>query len=505
MKFCEKLQKLRKEKGYSQEELADLLEVSRQSVSKWESGTTYPEMDKLLSLCKIFGVTLDDLTNDEVSTEKIKEKNQNSFSNLIYTLMEMINKSIEMFKNMSRRDILKCVMEMFILIIFLAVLYLPFDVVNNSISNIFINFPSSTFSVLMSIWMFISNTIYLVLVIAIFLYIYKTRYLDKFNLDEVISSKSDKEVEVEEVVLKEKVANKPKREKQSFIVFDILGAIFNFFVKMFLFFITIPTIFVFVALAIITVLALLIQFMGIHFIGLFIIFLGCSLVCFVVMEILIRLLFSNVIKFKKSFIVFTVGLIILAVGVATTTIEIASVKYIDEAPGNYIPKIQEVTVKMQDNLMISPYMYYYSLDFIEDENLRDDIKVSISYYEEFQTVGADIHDKYLTINNYTSFENFRNIWSLVKENLQDKECFNYNELSKIKVMVYTSSENIQKLKDNRKAFEQEREEINNRYNYYEEIIDSLNDELREKENKINDLEEQVYELKDKLNNIQSQF
>ena len=79
MKFCEKLQKLRKEKGYSQEQLADLLDVSRQSVSKWESGTTYPEMDKLLSLCKIFDVTLDDLTNDEISDKTIKEKSKNNY------------------------------------------------------------------------------------------------------------------------------------------------------------------------------------------------------------------------------------------------------------------------------------------------------------------------------------------------------------------------------------------------------------------------------------------
>ena len=42
MKFCTKLQKLRKEKHLSQEQLADMLDVSRQSVSKWEGGSTYP-------------------------------------------------------------------------------------------------------------------------------------------------------------------------------------------------------------------------------------------------------------------------------------------------------------------------------------------------------------------------------------------------------------------------------------------------------------------------------
>ena len=64
MKFNEKLQKLRREAGLSQEMLAEKLEVSRQAVSKWESGQTYPEMDKLIALCTLFGVSLDHLVRD---------------------------------------------------------------------------------------------------------------------------------------------------------------------------------------------------------------------------------------------------------------------------------------------------------------------------------------------------------------------------------------------------------------------------------------------------------
>ncbi|MCL1824256.1 MAG: helix-turn-helix domain-containing protein [Oscillospiraceae bacterium] len=64
MKFEEKLQKLRKEKGMSQENLAELLDVSRQSVSKWESGQSYPETEKLIALSDIFGVTLDSFIKD---------------------------------------------------------------------------------------------------------------------------------------------------------------------------------------------------------------------------------------------------------------------------------------------------------------------------------------------------------------------------------------------------------------------------------------------------------
>ena len=59
MMFSEKLICLRRERGLSQEQLADQLGVTRQSVSKWESGAAMPELVKLISLSELFDVTLD--------------------------------------------------------------------------------------------------------------------------------------------------------------------------------------------------------------------------------------------------------------------------------------------------------------------------------------------------------------------------------------------------------------------------------------------------------------
>ena len=69
MTLGEKLSKLRKEHNYTQEQLADLLGVSRQSISKWESDITYPETDKLIKMGKLFECSMDYLLNDTV-TEK---------------------------------------------------------------------------------------------------------------------------------------------------------------------------------------------------------------------------------------------------------------------------------------------------------------------------------------------------------------------------------------------------------------------------------------------------
>lgn len=70
MKFNEKLIELRKKEGLSQEELGYKLNVTRQTVSKWELGQTTPEMDKLVEMSKIFNISVDELVNDNETVEQ---------------------------------------------------------------------------------------------------------------------------------------------------------------------------------------------------------------------------------------------------------------------------------------------------------------------------------------------------------------------------------------------------------------------------------------------------
>ncbi len=94
MNFGENLKKLRKSKKLSQEELAEKMQVSRQSVSKWETGAAYPEMNNILELCKIFHCRINDLVNDSIldidsldeevkmNAVKFKKEQQNKMKNL---------------------------------------------------------------------------------------------------------------------------------------------------------------------------------------------------------------------------------------------------------------------------------------------------------------------------------------------------------------------------------------------------------------------------------------
>ncbi len=61
MSICEKIYNLRKKKNMSQEDLASVLNVSRQTISKWETGESTPDFDKIVPLCDFFGITTDEL------------------------------------------------------------------------------------------------------------------------------------------------------------------------------------------------------------------------------------------------------------------------------------------------------------------------------------------------------------------------------------------------------------------------------------------------------------
>jgi len=82
MEFNEKLQELRKNKGLTQEELAESLYVSRTAVSKWESGRGYPSIDSLKEISKFFSVTIDDLLSSEKIIYIAERENKSNIQNI---------------------------------------------------------------------------------------------------------------------------------------------------------------------------------------------------------------------------------------------------------------------------------------------------------------------------------------------------------------------------------------------------------------------------------------
>ena len=97
MEFNEKLQELRKRKGLTQEELAEVLYVSRTAISKWESGRGYPGIESLKRISEYFSVSLDELLSSEellTAAQEEGRKKEQHFRDLVFGLLDV---SVMMF------------------------------------------------------------------------------------------------------------------------------------------------------------------------------------------------------------------------------------------------------------------------------------------------------------------------------------------------------------------------------------------------------------------------
>lgn len=91
MEFNEKLQELRKSNGFTQEELAEKLYVSRTAVSKWESGRGYPNIDSLKEISMFFSVSIDELLSSEKLLLIAEKENKTNIKNICELLFSIID------------------------------------------------------------------------------------------------------------------------------------------------------------------------------------------------------------------------------------------------------------------------------------------------------------------------------------------------------------------------------------------------------------------------------
>ena len=93
MKLLEKIVRLRKVNGWSQEDLAEKLNVSRQAISRWEGATAQPDATNILQLSKLFGVTTDYLLNDEYESDndlpKVKQINSDGIHQIMILMVTL--------------------------------------------------------------------------------------------------------------------------------------------------------------------------------------------------------------------------------------------------------------------------------------------------------------------------------------------------------------------------------------------------------------------------------
>lgn len=120
MILADKIMNLRKQNNWSQEQLAEKLGVSRQSVSKWESGMSIPDLEKILKMSSIFGVTTDYLLKDEIEETKVEDVSETE-EKMCYVTVEEANAYMDLVQRLAKRfalGVLLCILSPVTLVVF---------------------------------------------------------------------------------------------------------------------------------------------------------------------------------------------------------------------------------------------------------------------------------------------------------------------------------------------------------------------------------------------------
>ena len=449
MKFSDKLQKIRKENNITQEGLADKLNVSRQAVSKWESGTAYPDTEKLIQISKIFNIKIDDLINDNQDTDKNKENIKKiDFMGIINQALEFISKSINMFWSMKFTEKIKCLFEMGILTLLIVGLSLiSTSVITNIIRRILIFLPDIGIYYISNLFETLLLLVWIVIGIIVIVKIFKNRYLDYYV---IVNDNTIDEKVIEEPIkeLKEKkeykiVIRDPK--DSSLHLFKKIGKIFMFFIKCFCLLLAIPLVLGFIFSMMMLVYSLFYILNGIFFNGITISLLGVLLFIYLLLEFIYNLIFNRVHLLNRIFIIFIISISLIGIGIGLSFVSISDFSYID----NQVNNKNTHMIEMDDNLVLD--FIRYETDNIIIDNSLDKIKIDISSYSEYDvylynyrrhTNNQDylVYDMSYELDELELYKNIMN-------NLKNKKITNYdNDIYDIK--IYISSDNLNKLKKN---------------------------------------------------------
>lgn len=475
MNFSDNLKKIRKEHHLSQEQLADKLGVSRQSVSKWESSLAYPEMDKLIQISKLFQVNLDDLLNCDIEEKNKEIRSKNSLNKYIDSFLDFITKTVEMFTRMSFKSKLKCIFEQTIIFVSLLVVFLLIGLILSSImSNIFVILPTGIENVISSLFYLMYFIIALVIGMILLTHIFKNRYLDYFEITSASNSNDSKTDEKSNLELndkKEKIVIRDPKDSDYKFIKGLMSAIVIFF-KIFLGFTVLVLCISLVFFLIAIICSFLIIKTKILFVGILLALLSCISVNIIFLIILINIIINRKNNKKLMLYIFIISLVLCGIGGGFTAIGFTKFDYITDMNLDFYRDDEEI-IPMQNNLLVVNYEWLDSLEFIEEN--RPDLRVVIRHPKS-DISKIVVHDNYFHLENQSSSG-----FEMLKDQINYINQFKIVDY-KLSLKIYTSKENIEKLKNN--IEKQEREDQNSLIQNYEQTI--------------SDLETQVDDLKSKL-------
>lgn len=491
MKLSYNLKKIRKENHLSQEQLAEKLGVSRQAVSKWESEQSYPEMDKVLLICKLFNYNMDELMNENVKEVDEEKQSKININKYIEDFFAFITKTVDMLSSMTWKQKLKCLVEQIIVGAIIATIFaIMGSIVYNALSLEKIMLQVGVGKTILYIIEAIGTLYYifaLIVGIAVLLHIFKIRYLDYYEAMKKEIDKQDMNHKNNSQIVKEKVEEDKSSisvewKKEKIIIRDpehseskFLNGIMKIIllgIKCIVAFFSMGFIFTFISLVAILVLSFLFIKTGLAFVGAFMGILSGICINFVILEIIYNFIVNKKSKKNRIAIIFIIALVLAGLGVGTFCVGMTKFNYIDNLED---AKETVFETEMSENLSVS---YWNNVEYIENDSDSIKIIVKHSKYSEAYAVKdnerIEIHYRH---KNEDSMQEIRNV---IKD-INNKTIRNYIPT----VYVYASKENIQKLIINREKAEQ----------VQARELEDLKESIREKEQEIESLEQEIQDLK----------
>lgn len=459
MKFGENLQKLRKEKGISQEQLAEQLGVTRQSVSKWESGNSYPEMDKIVAICNLFHCDMDVLINKDITEEREKKDASSVVKEIFSGVTNYVKKTIYLFEHKSLKDIIKMCVQVFIIICVILLFAIPFMLLKEIVVSLFYT-GNNWFSIFFAkFWNFIFNGGYAILAIATFLYIFKIKFLD--NEEIIVEEVEDKTQNSEEVSednssktdssksSEKKKVKIIKVKKNDFSLLDLLVKAITVCLKCLFVLFLIPVIIGTIMLLIGLVLLIVLIFKGLFLAGTILLFLGGIVFAIVLIELMLDFIFN--LKFSKRRIIITIisSIVVSSIGLGLSIWYFLNLNVINDVPNSFNTETHEEVYTMTDDFLVHYDDYSFDTKFVEDNSLTNQVRVRIDYYTIANDVSLE-RDKNEVYLNYNPVEgvNIKQITDSVINDLKNNEIHTYDQLGSVSITITTSKTNIEKIKDN---------------------------------------------------------
>jgi len=469
MSFGEKLTKLRKEKGMSQEDLANNLNVSRQAVSKWESNNSYPETDKIVAICKLFSVSMDELIGLKEGTIR----KENKTFDIVNDYFEKFLKGIKMFYAMTFKQKVKCLIEMsFYALILLLVFIISRAIFIEIIRKLLSILPFELLSIIIQIFDGLYYLTFLIFTIYALVKLYKVRYLDYY--ENYLEEKNEVEKIIINEVKDEKVKNINIKEEK-IIIRDSNNTFkpFSWIKKSLIIFGKFLALLCVFTLSILFVLLIAFIIFTFYFIdyGLLIFYvvlclLGLLFGVYVFVEIFIKFIFNMKQSPKRLFIMFIIAMIIVGISSGLFACELTTYKISDKNEYNNL-KHTEI-IEMKDNLVIN-LLRYRSVDLEIVYEDREDIIIEFygteynispifTYYEKYSCDNSFIHNqnnvksyKIFSYDNYYDYFNSDTINDFIRHllsGIKNKKIISEDDLFYIKPKIYISEDNYKKIENN---------------------------------------------------------